>query len=251
MIALLRALHAERLKLRNTLALWLCVLAPLLVATLGIAMLWSNPALLSHAPMDNRWNVAIKTVMSMWAVMMLPLFVTLESALLAGLEHGNQQWKYLLALPLPRSSHYAAKLIALIGLVVLATVVLCLLILSGGLMLTLTANPALVGLPSWKILPEGALATILAALPMIAAQLFIGVRWRSFSVAMTSGIVATMIGMFIPHDGMFDRWFPWAMPSLVVNGSAESLQAVIVVGIVGFCLLTVLGTWDFVRRDHP
>lgn len=202
MNALLRAIHAERLKLRNTLALWLCVLAPLMVSLLGTAMLWSNPALISQASVETRWTILIKTIMGMWAVMMLPLFVTLESALLAGLEHGNQQWKHLLALPLPRGAHYAAKLVALLGLVIFATVLLSLMILAGGLLLTLTENSPLTGLPAWEILPGRAAAIVLTAMPMIAAQLFIAIRWRSFSVAMTSGIIATMIAMFIPHDGM-------------------------------------------------
>jgi hypothetical protein len=208
MIALLRAIHAEQLKLRNTLALWLCLLAPLLVAVLGFAIIWSNPAMLSQTSVGTRWTVAIKTVMGVWAGMMLPLFVTLESALLAGLEHGNSQWKHLLALALPRAAHYAAKLIALVALVALATTVLCLLTLAGWLLLTLPADSALTGRPALGTLTGCAVATMLAALPMIAEQFFIAIRWRSFSLAMASGITATMIAMFIPHDGIFGRWFP-------------------------------------------
>jgi hypothetical protein len=249
MIALLRAIHAEQLKLRNTLALWLCVLAPLLVAVLGVAMIGSNPAMLSQTSMGTPWAVAIKTVMGVWAGMMLPLFVTLESALLAGLEHGNHQWKHLLALALPRAAHYAAKLIALIALVALSTTVLCLLTLAGGLLLALPADSALAGRPALGTLAGCATATMLAALPMIAAQFIIAIRWRSFSLAMASGITATMIAMFIPHEGIFGRWFPWAMPALAVNGSSQEVRHVVLVGIIAFCLLVALGVRDFVRRE--
>lgn len=244
-------MHAEALKLRHTLAFWLCLLTPLMVALLGMAMLWSNPALLSRASADNRWSVVINTIMSMWAAMMLPLFVTLESALLAGLEHGNHQWKHLLALPLHRASHYVAKLIALSALVVFANIVLCLMIFAGGLLLTMADNASLAGLPPWEMLPERAVALFLTALPMIAAQLFIAIRWRSFSVAMTSGITATMLAMFIPHDGVFDRWFPWAMPSLAASSATAELPGLVAVGIIGFCLIALFGIQDFIRREYP
>lgn len=250
MNALLRALHAEQLKLRNTLALWLCLLAPLLVALLGFAMIWSTPAILSQTAMGTPWTVAIKTVIRMWAGMMLPLFVTLESALLAGLEHGNNQWKHLLALPLARATHYAAKLIVLIALVALSTTVLCLLILAGAFLLALPANAALAGQPAWSTLAGCAAAVMLAALPMIAAQFFIAIRWRSFSLAMAFGITATMIAMFVPHDDIFGRCFPWSMPALAVSGSSQELGQVFLTGIIVFCLLVALGVWDFTRRER-
>ena len=250
MIALLRAIHAEQLKLRKTLALWLCLLAPLLVALLGFAMIWTTPAILSQTAMGTPGTVAIKTLIGMWAGMMLPLFVTLESALLAGLEHGNNQWKHLLALALPRGAHYAAKLIALIALVALSTSVLCLLILAGGWLLTLPVDSTLAGRPALGNLVGCAAAVLLAALPMIAAQFFIAIRWRSFSLAMAVGITATMIAMFIPHEGIFGQWFPWSMPVLAVNGSPQELGQVLVAGIIAFCLLVALGVWDFTRRER-
>lgn len=251
MTALLRALHAEMLKLLHTLAVWLCVLTPLMVTLLGIAMLWTNPALLSQASVEGRWPVVITTIMSMWAAMMLPLFVTLESALLAGLEHGNHQWKHLLALPLPRSTHYLAKTIALSSLVLLATAALGLTILVGGLLLTMTDAATLSGMPAWGMLAGRVAILLLTALPMVAAQLFIALRWGSFSVTMTSGIIATMLALFIPHGGMFDRWFPCAMPSLAVSSAPADIAGVVALSVIGFCVITAFGVLDFTRREHP
>ena len=45
------------------------------------------------------WLMFARASSVLWVFLMLPLFVTLESALLAGLEHGERQWKHLLALP--------------------------------------------------------------------------------------------------------------------------------------------------------
>src|SRR5687768_8102979 len=100
MSPLLRALSAEALKLRGTLALWMCLIAPATVVALYVLQMTfmdygKRPAL----PPADAWMMFAQSVLVLWALLMLPLFVTLESALLAGLEHANQQWKHLLALP--------------------------------------------------------------------------------------------------------------------------------------------------------
>ncbi|MEO8777481.1 MAG: ABC transporter permease [Rhodanobacter sp.] len=251
MSALLRALCAERLKLGDTLALWLCVLAPLLVVLFATLMAWTNPAMaMNGVDPALRWRAFIDQPLSMWARIMLPLFVTLEAALLAGLEHGNYQWKHLLALPLPRGTHYLAKLFMLFGLVVLATIVFCLLILMGGLLIRNAPEVSLIGPLPLAHLCEGALATIAAGSLMIAVQNFIAVRWRSFPVAMSSGVAATMIAMFVPTDGSFGEFFPWAMSGVVMTGGVHQTHTAVVVGVIGFCIVAALGVWDFTRRDH-
>ena len=109
MNALSRALSAEMLKLRGTLALWMCLVAPATVAVLYMLQMtfmdWDK-----RPPMTGQeaWTMYAQAVLALWSILMLPLFLTLEAALLAGLEHGNQQWLHLLALPLPRGAHYLA-----------------------------------------------------------------------------------------------------------------------------------------------
>lgn len=251
MSALLRALCAERLKLRDTLALWLCVLAPLLVVVFATLMFWTNPNMaMNGVDPALRWRAFMDQPLAMWARMMLPLFVTLEAALLAGLEHGNYQWKHLLALPLPRGTHYLAKLFMLLGLVVLATAVLCLLIPLGGLLIRNAPDAPLIGSLPLAHLCTSALAAIAAGSLMIAVQTFIAIRWRSFPVAMSSGVAATMIAMFVPTDGSFGEFFPWAMPGVVMTGDVHQWHTAVIVGMVGFCIVAALGVWDFSRRDH-
>lgn len=250
MIALARALHAEQLKLRGTLAVWLCVLMPTVVAVLGIAMIWSIPAMLPKGTPQSHWTAVIQSLSGTWAGMMLPLFVTLQAALSAGLEHGNQQWKHLLALPVPRSAHYLAKLLSLIALLALATGVLCVLVVLGGLLLTTTSEPVLVGLPPWTFLIGHALASVAAALLLIAVMAFVAIRWRSFNMTMTCGISATMIALFVPKGGWFGELFPWAMPITAVSARQGETWTVLALSVLGFCVVAALGMWDFSRREH-
>ncbi len=250
MNAAFRAIHAEQLKLRGTVAVWLSVLTPLTIVMLGTMMAWSMPLMLTSDAHEGPWQAFINSVLAIWAGMMLPLFVTLEAALLAGLEHSNNQWKHLLALPLPRSAHYVAKLTALLALTSLATLVLCLLISLGGLLITLTPGSPLAGPPAWEYLFVHALATIVAGLPMIAVQMFIAIRWRSFSVTMMSGITGTLVAMLTPKGGSFSEYFPWALPATAVLGDPAQRSFVLIEGITAFLVVAILGIWDFSRREY-
>ena len=141
---LLRALHAERLKLRRTLAGWLCLLAPLVCVLLGTAAFWSAPG-----GVQRNWTMLLTVVLGIWNGFLLPLFVTLEAALLAGLEHGNAQWKHLLALPLPRGAHYAAKLVVLVVLSMLATAIVVALVPLAGIALRTCAGLLTTSVLGW------------------------------------------------------------------------------------------------------
>lgn len=250
MNAMLRAMNAERLKLRGTLAVWLCVLTPLIIVLLGTMMAWSMPLSLASDAHEAPWRVFINNLLAIWAGIMLPLLITLETALLAGLEHNNHQWKHLLALPLPRSAHYVAKLAAMLGLTSLATLLLCLLIPLGGLLIMLTANSPLAGPPEWEYLCGRALATIMAALPMIAVQMFIAIRWRSSSLAMISGITGTLVAMLTPKGGSFGELFPWALPATAVMGDPAQRSFVVIAGFTAFLVIAMLGARDFSRREY-
>ena len=76
---------------------------------LGAAMLFYAAA----------WVFYTQQTLVIWSLLMLPLFVTLETALVAQWEHHSQQWKHLFALPVSRGALYAAKYlcsVAFIGL---------------------------------------------------------------------------------------------------------------------------------------
>ena len=184
---------------------------------------------------------------------MLPLLVTLQSALLAGLEHNDNQWKHLLALPVPRRVHYLAKLLVLTGLVLAAFVVLLLLIPIGGWLLVLL-KPAfgLHGLPPFAGLVRSAAACFAASLLIIALQTWIAIRWRSFTVAVAVGMSATVIGFLVGQSERFGHWYPWSMPMQVFAGHGEHLPFVVFAGVLGGLAVTVLGLADYLRREpHP
>jgi len=215
MSTLVRALSAEALKLKRTLALWLAVIGPLSIVGLEFLVTWQRGA--AHfRQTENAWFKFGRGIFFASSMMVLPLFIALQAALLAGLEHGNEQWKHLYALPLPRWAVYAAKqligmaLIGLsIGLLVFGTVL-------AGLALHLI-DPAFgfaVTIP-WGRLLRFAVGIYLASWLMISIHTWIGLRWKNFVLAMTVGVVATLLAMVVGSDSAFARVYPWAMPGVL------------------------------------
>ena len=108
MTALVRALRAETLKMKRTLALWLAIIAPLgMVGLQLIGALQRGEQYVRQ--FENVWVRFGQEMFVFFGFLIVPLFVALETALLGGLEHRSDQWKHLYALPLPRWTVYAAK----------------------------------------------------------------------------------------------------------------------------------------------
>lgn len=248
-----RVLAAEALKLRGTLALWACLIAPAAVAALVVLQLALSPMLRpAQIPPAEAWHRYAMATMQFWAFLVMPLFLTLQSALLAGLEHGNHQWKHLFALPLPRGAHYLGKLLALAGMLALAMAVLLVLIPLGGWTLGLL-RPALgiAGPPPVGTIASTLLATFTAGLLITALHNWIALRWRSFTVAVSIGMVATVAGVLIMQSARYGHFYPWAMPVSTMAGDGVHMAFVVKAGLAGGVVVALLGLWDFARRDEP
>jgi hypothetical protein len=94
MSAILPALEAEALKIRRTLAFWLAIAVPVAIVLLYF-ILYSRPAGANLLRGRDAWLWMTQNVLILWSLIMLPLFVALETALLAGLEHRTDNWKHL------------------------------------------------------------------------------------------------------------------------------------------------------------
>src|SRR4029079_286042 len=120
LMSLFRALHAELLKLKRTLAFRVVFVLPLLIAVLQFFIILRTK---KYAPGFNLWQTHGTNSFQIWAVFMMPLLIALVTALLNGIEHSDKQWKHLFALPVPRSAVYFAKLVLAHGLICMSTLV--------------------------------------------------------------------------------------------------------------------------------
>jgi hypothetical protein len=84
MLALYRALSAELLKTKRTLAFWLTLLAPLPIILLALINFMQDYEWLKR---EELWPTLIHNVFVLWNLLLQPLFITLETGLLNALEH--------------------------------------------------------------------------------------------------------------------------------------------------------------------
>jgi len=254
-MTLLRTLHAETLKMKRTIALKMVLLAPAVIVLMILFMASQAPFSTLHlrGP-KNEWTALDHLSLTLWAVLMMPLYITLETALVAGLDHSENQWKSLLARPVPRWTVYVAKLIVLMAMTAASAVVLLCGVLMDGAILPRIQPELVFGFPvPWAaILRESAQVTGFAFLAL-AIQHWVSLRWRSFSVAVGTGIVAMVVGYFAvmaTHQyGGWPQYFPWALPMLVLAQRPQNVEAVLWISSAAGLAVAAAGCWEFCRRQ--
>jgi hypothetical protein len=240
----LRVLHAELLKLKRTLAFRMVFVMPLLVALLQFFALWRSRKFGADFKL---WETLPTNMLGIWAVFMMPLLITLETALLNGIEHGDRQWKHLLALPVPRHTVYLAKFIVAQALNAASTLFLCVLTVLAGLAI-MQLRPELAGsgpVPYARLARHAALVW-LAAWLIVAIHTWVSIRWSGFAVALGTGICGTFFALFAASASV-GKYYPWLLPMNVF--SDERFAAALWLGAVGGTVALLLGCLDFVRRD--
>jgi hypothetical protein len=243
-MSLIRVLHAETLKLKRTLAFRMIFVAPLLVAALQFMVVWNQ----RRPGADfNLWEMISKASLSIWAIFMLPLLITLETALINGVEHGEKQWKHIFALPVPRHAVYAAKFLTALALAAASTLILCALIVIVGLAL-IRLRPDLPhagAIPFVWILKHAAFVW-LASWLIIAIHIWVSVRWQGFALALGAGIGGTFFAIFAAAARV-GKYYPWLLPVNVFM--EERFTTALLLGAVGGLIVAVIGCVEFVRRD--
>jgi hypothetical protein len=243
-MSLLRALHAELLKLKRTLAFRVIFVMPLFVALLQFFVIWRTEKL----PSDfNLWQTHATNSLQIWAVFMMPLLITLETALLNGIEHSDKQWKHIFALPVPRPSVYLSKIVVAQGLVLVSTFVLAVFTVIVGIVGTrLRPEFASVGPVPYGWIAKHALLVWLAAWLITAIHAWISVRWAGFAVALGAGVGGTFFALFAAGAAV-GKYYPWLLP--LNTFTEDRFTTALVLGAGGGVLAALLGCWEFVRRD--
>ncbi|MBL8765222.1 MAG: serine hydrolase [Phycisphaerae bacterium] len=239
--AVARALHAECLKLKGTLALRAALMAPLLV---GLLVAAERPP---EAPAQF-WGSLLKLAMTAWAIFMLPLTITLESALLAGVEHSNHTWKHVLALPLPRHAVYVAKIVVVAMLAALGTlVVIALVLIVGYVLMLLRPGLASAGAPPWRSMLLLGAKLWLASWLLVALQSWVSLRWPSFTVAIGVGIAGTFVALFASRAAV-GMYVPWLLP--MNSLSPDRLPLALWLGGAGGVVAAALACLELSGRDE-
>jgi ABC-2 type transport system permease protein len=236
-------LLAEFAKMRRSLVLLLCAAAPAMVAML-VALMFNQ----REGP-DQLWSTYLIGTSAIWGFFMLPMAVTALTILVAQLEHGPKFWNHLLALPVPRASFYAAKIVTVVLLVAAMS----------ALLFVLTPVVAWIGdaaTPSRELtgtLDLADFASVLAkmfagALLLVAVQLWAALRFRSFVPPLVLGIGGTFVAV-VATGSDWGPYFPWLIPTNALATDPANAQLALTVGVVGGLLVTAAMLVDLSRRE--
>ncbi len=245
------ALWAETLKTKRTLAVVLAFLAPALVAALNFIIYWQRGSTL--VPEDRSiWLSLAQNNLVFWNLLMVPLFIALQTALLAGVEHAHKNWKLLFALPVSRGAVYTAKQAVAMGLIGLSSLVLWAAIIGSGLLLGVV-KPGIgfeQAIPAWPIL-KFILVSFVTSWLIISIHAWIGMRWPSFVVAMGVGIAAMIVAVVIVQSD-YPLYYPWTLPGAITLEFIRTgvpPYGLMAVGALGGIAAAVVGGLEFIRRD--
>lgn len=214
-----RMCRIEALKLRRTLALWMVVLAPAVVVTLQM-LLWSGSRSTFDVDID-LWLMFQKNILSMWGIFMQPLFVALVVALVYHADHASQGWLRMFALPVPRWTVPAAKLVVVVSLSTAAAVVLFGATLAGTVAAArVNERIVLQAEIPWAAMADRAGRVFLASLVIVAIQNAVSLRWSSITVSLGVGITGTFLALFA-SSWEYGPYYPWLMPLISLHGKPE------------------------------
>jgi len=246
MMALARTLRAEALKLKRTRAIWLAVGAPLTVIVLFLLLVISGRV----NPAETTWSEQAQSMIGIWAMFMVPLYVALETAFINTIDHKAQAWKHLFTLPTSRWSVHTAKLLMAFAMVALSSV-----LLGAGLLATIVALKTIgFGAPGepvpWSLVARSSLYGYGGSLAMISIHHGLSLRLRGFEWPLGIGIVGMIFGTQVSLSSTYWPLLPWGYTTVatVVSDPEHRFWAIILSGILAFLVGLVSG-YDTARRD--
>lgn len=246
MTTLARTLRAEALKLKRTRALWLAVGAPLTVVALYLLLILSGRL----NPTEAGWAQQAQSMIGMWAMFMVPLYVALETAFINAIDHKSDAWTHLFSLPVPRWSVHAAKLLMAFALVGLSSVILGA-GLAASILLLKTVGLGASGDPvPWALVFHSSLYSYGGALGIISIHHGLSLRLEGFEWPLGIGIVGMIFGTQVSLSSMYWPLLPWGYTTVatVVSNPTHRLWAVLLSAGLAVLIGLAVG-YDTARRD--
>ena len=243
-----RVLTAEVLKLKRTLALRLSIFSPLIVVILVFGMYAVRGQQVGGA--DPLTGFA-QLILTIWTIILFPLFAALVAALIAAIEHQNETWKHLLTLPVDRSSFFVTKWITGSGLLVLSSLFLSVSVcVAAEILRLMRSDLSNAPLPIYMIF-RGAVLSCCAVGLLFSIQMWISLRWRNFLPGIFVAVIALVL-MFIalPRGAaLLGSLFPWSLPAMAMAPHNVYRPLAVSWGLLGGVAVAMLACWDLSRRE--
>ena len=241
---LIRLIQIELLKTKRSLALLMMFLSPLMVLLVNLLLLLNNEGKLIG---EKGWGVFWMQNYALWGYFMMPLYIALVTALLNGIEHRSNGWRFMMSLPIKQKDLFLAKLILAWLYLLGASAVLFLSVLLSILCLDafgITGADML----SFEVSQKLIYATV-ACLAILTIQHIVSWRWKNIVAPLGLGVVATMSIMQFSHSKYW-HFNPWTYTLMTTNGADPTGQTLALVYSLAITVgLTLIALFWLGRRE--
>ncbi|WP_052948638.1 ABC transporter permease [Mesobacillus campisalis] len=184
--------------------------------------------------------------MSVYSWLIFPLIITVVLAMMARLEHSQNGWKQLLALPVSRGVVYGAKL--LVGMTVISY---SLILLYAGLIVA--AHFLGVDNIPYLWMMKRLLVLFLASLAIIGILFYLSFQFAHVAVPMAVGAGLAFPSMLVANSEKYWIFYPWDYPivasmNYVFDMGGNNLH-MLGVSVLIFCTFVFIGFSSFCRKD--
>lgn len=236
-------LHTEWIKMRKSYIWMLIFVSPLLafLVALGVAPAFDIKS----------WLHLMGVMISVHAMLFLPLLTGVFAAFICRYEHTGGGWKQLLALPVSRTNVYMSKYFLVLVLLAATQLLFLAGLLGAGFIIGLE------GPIPWTMILKGIFGGWIATFPLAALQMLVSTAWSSFAAPLALNVIFTIPNILIANSEKYGPYYPWSQPMLsmlpkdqnTLGAFYVSLETLLLV-IVGSFLLFLLGGLLYFNRKE-
>jgi hypothetical protein len=244
---------SEAMKLRRAAPIRLAIAAPLLLFILQFLSLFGRHTINATNP-SALWTDLLTFGWILWLGLFMPALIAFEAICLAGIEHDGRHWKQLFALPVPRWTIFAVKMLFCALLIGASLVAFAVTSIGGVLFFSWMRDLHLAASTPWMETIVTALRAYLASWLLIVIHTWVSIRFPGFAVPAGIAFAAVLIGMLLVNvsPGIFGWWYPWTLPINVrpqgLYDSHNTLAPALFGGLAGI-VLAPLASLDLGRRQ--
>lgn len=258
MNALVLSLKSEFYKSRKTLAFWASILLPVVLCTLLTAGFYfeSKKILAQQLPPEILWITYSGSILSVMGTLILPFYVIFMAFSVNNIEHKNDTWKSLFAMPLNKLSIYAAKYLYAVLLIFICLFLFAALTFAfGNILHVLNSEYKFNEYSPIEVLSKLYTKLFLSSLGILSVQFIISLIWSDFLKPMGIGFLGVIAGIITATKGWeYAYLIPYSHPTLTLSMKKEVESSLIFtheiyVGLVYAVVLFFVGYFIVLKKS--
>jgi hypothetical protein len=210
MIQWINLFIAETIKQKRSLSWAVIALAPLLMFIFNF-MIGLSGYYGTKANGSEIMDTILNNSLNLWALIMLPVALSLLAALNANVEFCNNQWKHIYSLPIPTWKIMSVKWVINIALSAIAHFLHFALMITAGFILVTINGHSFAGAVDYVYLFQHIFIIFLGSIMIVTIQTILALIFDNFLLVMSLG-TGLMISNYFIAQSRFGYLSPWAHP---------------------------------------